>query len=343
MNREYENYLSSFKYLRLNEFNQLVLNLDSPLKIIDSHIHLSVSLPGQKNIRSIKGYKLKYPTVPPFNGMDLKVPYWAKEDYLRKKYSGFGAFYRFASEGIDILKDMHRGGSIENFINYQKENHICQSVLLPISTKSSDLSMNAISEAASNREAIIPFCSVHPGGKDIQKRLCSHVQRGAKGMKLKLRDSEIDKHFKELIGLLSLCSELALPVLFHTGSVFTSGDKKGLMSNLLTSTRVELFEKILKHSPGNLKLIFGHSGIQEYEYVASIMDKYPSTMAELSSQSESSIRFLINKTGSERLLFGSDWPALPPAITISNTLLATEESQEDRENILFNNANKLFN
>ena len=115
------------------------------------------------------------------------------------------------------------------------------------------------------------------------------------------------------------------------------------MNSLLKSTRVQLFEKILKNSPGNLKLIFGHSGVQEYESVASLMDKYPSTMAELSSQSENSIRFLIKKAGSERLLFGSDWPALPPAITISNVLLATEESLQNRENILFNNANQLFN
>lgn len=52
--------------------------------------------------------------------------------------------------------------------------------------------------------------------------------------------------------------------------------------------------------------------------------------------------YLIDEVGYERLLFGSDWPALPQALTLSRVLLATEDNEDARNHILYENAKKLL-
>jgi len=94
--------------------------------------------------------------------------------------------------------------------------------------------------------------------------------------------------------------------------------------------------------PKDFVFIFGHSGVCEYKLVAEYLKKFPSSYAELSSQSQHSIRYLIDEVGYERLLFGSDWPALPQAITLSRVLIATSENKDARDHILSKNAKKLL-
>ena len=72
------------------------------------------------------------------------------------------------------------------------------------------------------------------------------------------------------------------------------------------------------------------------------MEQFPATYAELSCQSAHSIAYLMSEVGDERLLFGSDWPALPQAFTLSRILMATEENPAARANILSRNVKKLL-
>ena len=99
---------------------------------------------------------------------------------------------------------------------------------------------------------------------------------------------------------------------------------------------------MLKELPDDFTFIFGHSGIGEYKLVAEYLHQHPAAYAEVSCQSAESINYLINAVGSERLLFGTDWPALPQAITLSRVLIATENDPNARDNILFKNAQRLL-
>lgn len=329
------------KYLTVDENGQFQLKQQKGLRIIDFHIHLAQALPGGGG-SSRKAGSPGYPTLPPRDKMNLSIPYWTDSSYLDEKYSGMGGLVRFSKEGLRIFKDMQRSGTLENCLENQRQNQIIKSVVLPISTVKSDQSMFALEESKRSPNHLIPFCSVHPGDPEMERKLPAYIERGAKGVKLKMMDSEVLKHGDNLNRLLHICADFDIPVLFHTGAVFTSAKKSRIMTKLLNSTRVEIFEPILNRAPKNLKFIFGHSGIQQYELTAKLMDRFPSSMAELSCQSVESIEELIHLVGSSRLLYGSDWPALPSALTLAAILSATESSDMNRENILIKNASKLL-
>lgn len=71
------------------------------------------------------------------------------------------------------------------------------------------------------------------------------------------------------------------------------------------------------------------------------MKKHPNTYTDISIQPAANIRELIDKIGSERLLFGTDYPFVTQAFSILSVLRATDIEQE-RVNIFSENAKKLL-
>lgn len=330
------------KYLKQDKKGNYYTEFEADHPIIDCHIHMSNLLPGkQVCIREDVGPP-KHLTLPPVSELDLSMPYWTKKEYLIKKYKSSFAVLGYGLEGYKIFKDMLRG-TYENYLVSALSCKITSSIILPISTSRSDLSKNAIKNAETYSE-FIPFMSVHPSNKDALDKITHYKLLGAVGLKLKMTSSELTRHYDSLLVMMKQCDKLDLPVLFHTGSILLDQNKiSNLSKKLLNSTHVSMFETLLEDMPKSFKFIFGHAGISSYKEVARLMKQYPSTYAELSSQSTDSIKYLIDHIGSKRLLFGSDWPALPQALTLSRVLHATEDNHEARENILYRNAEDLFN
>ena len=332
------------KYLKVDEQGEWVIDYPQPLKVFDFHTHLSDSFGGKQKSPNQKGAKLKYCTLPPITAMDLSKCYWTDTDYLIQRNSGLFSVMRFAVNGINIFNDMVAGGTFDNSKIAQDNNMIYKSVVLPISTAKCDLSTNALQAARQHPDRYVPFCSVHPFDPDYKKKIHLYKSLGAKGFKLKLTDMEIKDNWDKVIDVLKVCHEAQLPALFHTGAILCSPNIKlsSAMKKLLHSTRTELFGELLYKLPRDMVFIFGHCGTQEYKLVADYMKQFPATYGDVSTQSTDSIRYLIKEVGSERLLFGSDWPALPPAITLSRVLQATEGNPEARDNILHKNAERLL-
>ena len=215
---------------------------------------------------------------------------------------------------------------------------------MPLSTKKCDCSQEALRIVKDYPNRFIAFCSIHPDDPEANAKVYKYKALGAKGLKLKISDIELKSDFTSLIKLFKICHEAELPVLLHTGSTTVNQERTSkLLWKFLRSTRVELFGRLLDEMPKDFVFIFGHSGVSEYKLVAEYLKKFPACYAELSSQSQYSIKYLINEVGYERLLFGSDWPALPQAITLSRVLIATENNKEIRDHILNKNAKRLLN
>ncbi len=339
-----QEFVKNEKYLKLNDDADFVINYDKKLEIIDFHTHMSNVLPMKMIDPNTKGKKLKYPTLPGIKHMDLSTPYWTKINPDEKK-KGLISVVKFSLKGYNIFKDMVHGGTYENCFKSQDENMIEKNVVLPLSTKKCDRSMDAIKLVKDYPDRFIAFCSVHPHDPEMKEKIFKYKELGAKGLKLKVSDMELKGDYKPVVELFKACYEVEFPVLFHTGSLthIKRKNASNLMWKLLKSTRVEIFGELLKELPNDFKFIFGHSGIAEYKLVAEYLKAFPSSYAELSCQSADSIKYLIEQVGHKRLLFGSDWPALPQAITISRVLLATENNEEARKTILYNNAKELLN
>lgn len=71
------------------------------------------------------------------------------------------------------------------------------------------------------------------------------------------------------------------------------------------------------------------------------MKLFPKTYVEISTQPPDKIRQLISEVGSERILYGTDYPAFNHAFSIVSVLRATS-SYEDRRNIFSSNAKRLL-
>lgn len=331
------------KYLKIDESGNFILDYDGKLVVIDFHTHMCNVLPVKSINPDTKGKDLKYLTLPSIENIDFSIPYWKKEG-TDNKQQGFMSVIRYSANAYKILLDMKNGGTYENCIKSQDKNQIKINVVLPLSNKKFDCSLEALRTVSDYPKRFVAFCSVHPDDPQLREKLFKYKALGAKGCKLKISEIELKNDFRTLINLYRVCYEAELPLLLHTGSPHVEKNcTHNLLWKLLKSTRVEIFGRLLKELPKDFVFIFGHSGVSEYELVAEFMQKYPACYAELSSQSQHSIGYLIDKVGYERLLFGSDWPALPQAITLSRVLLATENNAEAREYILFKNAKRLLN
>jgi len=71
------------------------------------------------------------------------------------------------------------------------------------------------------------------------------------------------------------------------------------------------------------------------------MKDFPFTYVDISTQTRDTIKIFIDEIGSERILFGSDYPYLSPAFTILSVLYATNIERE-RKNIFSDNAKKIL-
>ena len=338
-----QEFVKKEKYLKLNDDGDFTIDYDEELEIIDFHTHISNALPLKIVDPNKKAKKLKYLTLPSIENMDLSVPYWTKLD-PNEKNKGLMSIIKFSSKGYKIFKDMINGGTYDNCFKSQRENMIKKNVVLPISTKKSDRSIEALKVAKEHPDKLVAFCSVHPHDPEMKQKIKKYKKLGAKGLKLKIAEMEMKGDWKPLIDLFKACYEVDFNVLLHTGSLIhiKRENTSNLMWKLLKSSRVEIFEELLKQLPKDFKFVFGHSGIGEYKLVAEYLKKFPGSYAELSCQSAGSIKYLLEEVGHERLIFGSDWPALPQAITLSRVLIATEGNEEARKYILYKNAEKLL-
>ena len=332
------------KYLKLNEIDEFVIDFPNDIAIIDFHTHMSNVLPLKVNNPNNKGQKISYPTLPTMDNLDLNVPYWHKID-SNKKHKSLLSMIKFSYNGYKIFQEMIKCGTYDNCFKSQQDNKIKMNVVLPISSQKNDRSLEALKLTKQYPTKFIAFCSVHPYDNNLKEKIEKYQKLGAKGLKLKISDMELKYNYEPLIKLFKICYEKDLPVILHTGSLTYLKQKNcsKLMWKLFKSSRVSIFGQLLKKMPQDFKFIFGHSGIQEYKQVAQYLKMFPASYAELSCQSADSIKYLINEVGDKRLLFGSDWPALPQSFTLSRVLLATENDYKARENILMNNACKLLN
>ena len=131
------------------------------------------------------------------------------------------------------------------------------------------------------------------------------------------------------------CSGIGLPQEMLDSAVPTKQTKKEVMTQHLTK-----FEKVLDCNQ-DTKVILAHSGCFDFEYIVDIMNKYLNIYTDISIQPAANIKKLIDEIGSERILFGTDYPFVSQAFSILSVLRATDIEQE-RVNIFSKNAKKLL-
>ena len=133
----------------------------------------------------------------------------------------------------------------------------------------------------------------------------------------------------------------------HKGlyEIFSYADELGMVVSLHPSAkRYADMEKLLTSFP-NLKIVIAHlDGYGLFENVIDLMKRYPNMYTDISAygaQRCGMIKEAVEKIGSDRILFGTDFPGynIQPFI---DAVLNSGISDTDIDNIMYNNALKLL-
>jgi hypothetical protein len=205
---------------------------------------------------------------------------------------------------------------------------------LPFGDALTETWMDAI-ERSPARDRFVAFASVHPHDARWREKLRGFAARGARGVKLHpemMRFAPDDPSAMELYGE---CERLGLPVIFHAGR---SGIEP---ESIRPYALIRHYVPAIAAYP-RVQFLLGHAGARDVADAVAAARQYPNVWLEIACQGATQLAALLETLGSERLVFGSDWPFYPIAATLAKLLLVTEKRPDARAAILGGNAERAF-
>lgn len=224
------------------------------------------------------------------------------------------------------------------------QNGIHKAVIHQINPPSSSCG-KVMDQLVNENNRFYTFASVHPYAKDIDKCIDEYMKMNIKGWKLNPHIWNVDIDCEATIRLLHKLSKTGLPILSCSGvglpkDVCNSNVPSKKTKKEVTTQKLEKFDKVLQSVP-DCTFILAHSGCFDFDGIIDLMKKYPNTYTDISVQPAKNIETLIKNVGSERLLFGTDYPFVSHAFSILSVLRATDK-EEERKQIFYENAKKII-
>ncbi len=189
--------------------------------------------------------------------------------------------------------------------------------------------------ASCQRENVFPFGCVHPDAPDALEELFRIKEMGLRGIKLHPDYQGFFVDDKKMIPIYKKASELGLIILFHAGEDYGFAPPYHCMP--------ENLERALLHI--DTPVIAAHYGGQGVgdEVLSRLCGKevYFDVSFGYSTRPKAQAQAIIEKHGSEKILFGSDCPWHSPEMEL-RLLLSLGLSQNEMDDICYNNAKKLL-
>ncbi len=191
---------------------------------------------------------------------------------------------------------------------------------------------------------LVPFPSVDPlmGQETMVAELQDKVENfGAKGLKLHPAEGCFFPNDRVLWPVYETCVSLKIPIISH-GGLFTS-DKE--------YTRPINFIDVLKDFP-DLTLVIAHLGHGYFDESVELAERFPHLYFDTSAAihgAEGEVALsndeavdLIRKIGTDRVMFGSDFPWFNPEWDLKR-FLGIPFTEEEKKAILAENAERILN
>lgn len=247
---------------------------------------------------------------------------------------------RFASRNIQSFYDIERvsfHGTISELIEQCRQSGVSQCVVSMVATKSDqpqEFNTYITELTESNKDMLIPLGTLHPESEAIVDDFKHFLSTGCKGIKLHpdMQESKADcKGYKEIY---ALCAEHNIPVLLHTGD------------SRYDNSNPDRIEKILTEFP-KLTLIGAHyGGWSVWDEAAERLHRFDNFYVDTCSSSymltDSAIKGLMSKYGTDKIIFGTDYPIWRQEDEI-NRIMSLKLSDTDLEKIFHKNIEKLLN
>jgi len=174
--------------------------------------------------------------------------------------------------------------------------------------------------------------TLHPDSEDIKADVDEIISLGLKGVKLHpdIQQFKIDDY--RMLKIYELC-EGRLPILLHTGDSRYDYSNPNRMMPIL-----DIYD--------NLTVIGAHlGGWSVWEEATQTLSKYKNFYVDCSSSlyaiTPEKAKELFMAYGTDRVLFGTDYPMWKPDEEIER-FMKIDLTEEEREDILYNNAARLF-
>ncbi len=205
---------------------------------------------------------------------------------------------------------------------------------LPFGDDLTERFMSAI-ESAGAGERLIRGASVHCADEQAVEKLERYARAGARAVKLHPAGQRFFPDSDAAMKVYEACGRLGLVVFFHAG-------RAGIEPEYTHQfTVMRNYEPMLKRFP-EVQFVLGHAGARDIADAVPLAQRYPNAWLEIHGQGVSRLNELIERVGSDRLLFGTDWPFYHLAATLAKVLIVSEGKPELRRAILHGNADRLF-
>lgn len=242
-------------------------------------------------------------------------------------------------------------GTPDDYINDMKSAGIDKAVIVSFAPdnqlKNNNFWTVAITSPGKNRPAkypdFLPFISVSPTmkGRTMIEELEHKYKWGMKGLKIHPVAQGFAPDDERMWPVYEWLVKHDLPLTAHSGMNVDGKSKFG---------EPERWESVLEEF-NDLKLILAHMGGGSWDKTIEIADKFPQVMFDTAisishidsptTLNDEEAADMIRTIGSDRILFGSDYPWINPAKDIER-IRGLNISENDKKLILGENAAKLF-
>ena len=249
------------------------------------------------------------------------------EAISEKAVVNIGKFYEIEMSG---------GGTIEDLLTSGKEAGISQFLIFSVATaprQTTSINEFIARTVSAHADCLSGLGTLHPDSADPYGDIKHLQELGLKGVKLHHDFQAIAADDPRSMKIYEICEELNLPVLLHTGDYRYDYSNPNRVKNILKA-----FPK--------LTVVGAHlGGWSIWTEAAKELADYPNFCVDSSSSfyalKSPEVEKIIRTYGCKRVLFGSDYPMWSPARDL-NELLNLNFSQEELEDILYKNTERVF-
>lgn len=201
-------------------------------------------------------------------------------------------------------------------------------------------------EVAAQSDILMPFASIDPAkgktGAREARRLVEHF--GIKGFKFHPTMQGFYPNDRDAYVLYEAIEEAGVPALFHTGQTGVGSGMRGGNGMRLKYSNPMYIDDVAVDFP-DMKIVLAHPSFPWQEEALSVAQHKPNVYIDLSGWSPKYFPPILvryaNSLLKEKVLFGSDWPAITPDRWLSD-FEKLEIKEEVRPLILKENARRLL-
>ncbi|MFK7975722.1 MAG: amidohydrolase family protein [Halioglobus sp.] len=334
--------LAELPWFELDSTGQLVCIDDTLPMGIDIHCHLGMSVlfspkidlnqatPRVKHLLDCDG------STP---GCELDLDIYANgnftlemENELQKQIRDQGLF------GSEFAATQ----TIPNLLREMDTMRMEQAVLLPIKLGiwiGDDLTeqWNESVNSAGAQKRLVVGGSIHPESDNAIAELKAQAAAGAKIFKLHPTVQRFYPDDPKVMSLYEVAQDLGVAIFFH-------GGRAGIEPQSSHPYAMPRHYEAAVASFPKLQFILGHSGARDFNAMLELAVAYDNAWLGIHGQSVTNLETMINRTGGERMLFGTDWPFYHIGMSLAKVLITTAQPNRKpiRDAILRNNALALF-